>query len=984
METSAQQTVTGNENISIAGYVGGNLHVGDLQIGDLHIDNVRLLLDSQYFEPNLEGFGPDDWIDPLQAAALIELLIEDRLLILGGNLEDKSDCARHLAYLLRERLVGGATAGVQVRERFRGNDPQPIETAFCEDATTILLLVEVSPSQIVGYAPNRLRGLLRQHRAYAIITTDRSREMWDIEAASLEARLWRDLSWESYYGRDQLEQYLRRLLFAAEEPIPEYLLPDGPEGALLIEGVQLEIAAQRLKGPANVRYFTEWLLKEQRTGAEIEAQLAQLEGNPQAVSQWFRQLSARDQLMALGLTLFDGLPDDLLFAGIELLVAGAWRELDPLLPQFDYHDLERFSAYFKQSGPDGGAFRVQCSSRERRQWILRAAWNLQRRRLLATLPGLTDMIRASASASTSAEADTAQRETKAAPERRDEAAEAAGRAVRRSATDTLQLDQALVESLGLIGLLSIDVVKPYYLELAADPSDNVRQLVARALSSWREDHEADLFMLLESWWSLSHDYDDEENGSPIARLARPGEDPRSAVRVVVALTAGYAARFDRANRLDPRLYQLLVALIEDRDPGVRAALVRSTLPIMVAWHFRQLEPLLRTRVLLVSDLIVPVATGAAEACTLRPEESLALLDSWRAATRGERRRAQRDKEAPREYLLASIALTYGYIRCEESKSLLSPAAIWAKLRSILVEESHAFVRYYAFHAIEQQMMRNYVVVALMLQDLVSKITLQDRPAIVEVFVRIYLYQRQRLAGGDSRVELDGRSFGVWTTSVRPLTDIEAALYGWILDDSRPIAQQLAVDIFEAMAETTLEHEERRLRQARPQAQRVMGTGPAASGSNLPQLHSLPPLGHLAVFLAAPRKKKVQAILAPLLAQFIVVQRRAAVRHRAEARRRSDALKVAGSPAPSSTVEGREARALALLERWRGVSNEAAKAISRYLERALSFYRWRWGIVFAVIGLLLSLYFGSRAMIHHLSQPPTSITTPTQSAGVNGS
>ncbi|HEV7518149.1 MAG TPA: hypothetical protein VGR07_17765, partial [Thermoanaerobaculia bacterium] len=600
METSAQQTVKGNENISIVGYVGGDIHVGD----------VRLLLDSQYFEPNLEGFGPDDWIDPLQAAALIELLIGDRLLILGGNLEDKSDCARHLAYLLRERLVGGAPADIQVRERFRGNDPQPIETAFCENATTILLLVEVSPSQIVGYAPNRLRGLLRQHHAYAIITTDRSRETWDIEAASLEARLWRDLAWESYYGREQLEQYLLRLLFAADEPIPECLLPDGPEGALLIEGVRLETAAQRLKGPANVRYFTEWLLKEQRTSTEIEAQLAQLEGNPQAVSQWFRQLSARDQLMALGLTLFDGLPDDLLFAGIELLVAGAWRESDPLLPQFDYHDLERFSAYFKQSGAEGGAFRVQCSSRERRQWILRAAWNLQRRRLLATLPGLTDMIRASAS--TSAEADTAQREMKATPERRDEAAETAGRAVRRSATDTLQLDQALVESLGLIGLLSIDVVKPYYLELAADPSDNVRQLVARALSSWREDHEADLFALLESWWSLSHDYDDLENGSPIARLARPGEDPRSAVRVAVTLTAGYAARFDRANRLDPRLYQLLVALIEDRDPGVRAALVRSTLPIMVAWHFRQLEPLLRTRVLLATDLIAPVATGAAE------------------------------------------------------------------------------------------------------------------------------------------------------------------------------------------------------------------------------------------------------------------------------------------------------------------------------------------------------------------------------------
>ncbi len=934
---ASEQTVEGDHNIAINAEVGGNLHIGD----------VRLLADSQYFEPPLLRFAPGEWIDPPGAGALVDILVEQRLLILAGELEDKSECAKHLAYLLRQRLTESSGVGVQVRERFHGQDPQQIETAFHETDATIVLLVEVSPRQIVGYAPSKLRNLLRESRAYAIITTDNPREEWEVEA-----QLYVELSWETYYGREGLERYLVRLLLDADEPLPDDLLPEGPEGLLLCSRIPLAMAVQSLKIPDNVSDFARWLLSARPpwTEDEIEAELARRGGDPEArACRWYRELTPRDQLLALGLTLFDGLPDSLLFAGVELLVASAWRDLDPLLPHFDYQDLERFSAYFKRSDDGGGTFRMQCGSRERRRQILRAAWSLQRRRLLSTLPALTDMIRATAAAEGE---DSPAPEATGAQGRREEAAAVASRALDRAGTATLQLDQALVESLSLISLLSIEVVKPHYLELAADPSDSVRQLIARALSTWRQDHEADLFALLEDWWTVSHRYESGSGDALLDRLARTKSDPRSAVRIAVALTTGFAARFDRANRLAPRLYQLLVELIDERDSAVRSALVQSTLPIMVAWHFRQLEPLLRTRVLLADDLMPAVAYGAAEACSLRPEESLALLDSWRAAARAERRRGTRENALLAERLLATVALTYGYIRCEDTKNLLSPAAICAKLRAILVEEGHPFVRHYAFHAIEQQAVRNYEAVALLLQELVSKITLKDRPTVVGVFTRTYLNQRQLLPGGEDRVDVDGESYGVWAESSRPLTLIEASLYGWLMDDSSPIAQQLAVDVFEALAETPLEKEERRWLLARRPSLASPRLVSATSSLSAPQLHALSGLGRMAVFLAAPRKKSVRSILEPLLAEFVVLQHR-----------------------PMDPARRGALRAL-LLARWRGVSNDATRAITSYLERALGFYRWRWGLVFAALVLTLSLYSGSRALIHHLSQPsPVPIAAP---------
>jgi hypothetical protein len=910
--------------------------------------------DSQFFEPCLDSFKPEEWVDPQQAHTLVRLLAENRLLILGGGLDEKTDCARHLAYLLGEDLRKGE-GKIRVRERCRSKDPQQIETAIQGEDPAILLLTEITPHQIVSYTPARLRSLLRQNQSYAIITTDCSRADWGIEGNGLDAHLWFDLSWDSYYGRELLAEFLNSRLAKVDFQPPESLFPESSGERLLIEGISLASVMEKLQTPSRVQYFAEWLLGKggKVASQEIEEQLARLSGGEESITYWYRNFEPRDQLLVLGLTLFDGLPDNLLFVGLELLVETTWRSSDPLLPQFDYQDLSDFSPYFKQTESESGFFRMECASRDRRKQILKLTWSHQRRRLLAALPALTELIRISATAQGVTELDAPAVKGKGAQDGNKNRAEGEtdNRDLRLSQSDTLQLHQALVDSLSLIGLLSIDVVKPYFLDLAADPSDSVQQLAARALSAWRDNgYETQLFSLLRSWWDAASNY--EEDDPLLSRIARPGEDSRSAVKAAIALTLGYAARFDRPNRLAPELYEMLMVLVEDRDPRVRKAIQETTLRLVVAWHFRQLEPLLRTKVLKSEALIPAMASGAAAACSMRPEESLAILDGWRATAKADRRQTS---PLIRERLLATVALTYGYIHCEDGRELLTPQAIGARLRSMLADEAHPYVRHYTFFAIEVQAVRNFELVALILQDLLSHISLHDRPAAVEVFVRTYLHQRQRLPGGDWKVEVGEKIYGVWIDSQRPLTEIEASLYSWIMDDARPVAQQLAIDIFEAMAETALERAERQVRLHRRTGPRLVLPPVEASIRTPPMVHPLPLFGRLAVLLAAPRKRKVREILHPLVAEFLVVQKRNLAPRAVVS---SEEVRPAQAEKPRVRVE-------ALLQRWTGVANDATKAIARHLRRALAIYRWRWGIVSATLLTAGLLYMGGLALYHYV-------------------
>lgn len=953
METIEQTTTVAEGGTAVnfgrIGQIGGNLQVGQ-------ISNYRVVGESHFYELNLDKLEAEGFPDPPRAGELVDILAESRLLILAGDLEDKSECARRVAYLLHRRLSGPGRR-VTLRERCRGKDPQRIETAFQEEGTTILLLTEISQSLIAGYSPAKLRHLLLERDGYAIVTTDCTRKQWDIPDGTVEARLWQELSWETYYGRDRLAVYLEQQLFGSDLEIPEGLLSEASEGELRIGGVPLAHAVKTLKTPERIHAFVTSLAEGRAlpTPEGVAASLAELAGDAAAIRQWYLQFDDRDQMLVVGLVLLDGLPDDLLFAGLEILVETSWRDTDPLFSQFDYRDLSRFAAYFKQTPVDGGFLRIECGSRRRRMDILQVAWNHQRRRLLATLPALTEMVRVSAEGATEPGPDE-----KPVPARSESvtvsaARLAAERALSRTKSGSMQLHQVLVESLSLIGLISVEVVEPYLLDLAAEPLESVQHLVAQALAVWREaDKEREFFSLLQRWWSEACDV-----GNPESRIARAGgasQDPWAAVRATLALTAGYAASYDRENRLAPELQGLLQVLVDDPHTLVRAAVWKHALPRTVAWHLRHLDPFLRERVLVSAGFVQAVARGAAEACEMRPEECMPVVEAWWATARADGRHGSRGSVLSREILLATVAETFGYIRAAEDPSWMTSVVLRDKLCTILNEEGHPFVRRHALQAVATQTQSDPDLAARILPRLLSRLTIEDRPQVVALAVRSYLHQRQHLEGGDRKLELDGRSYRVWTDGTRPLTGIETTLYGWLFDSSRPVAQQLATACFSAFAATALEREERRLLRERPRTVALSGGGTGAYNAG-PEVYSLNLLGHLAVIVATPGREEVRPLLRPLMAEVIVERRRqlAIMAERLRQKRKAKKDKRVAAPETESSAEMESfwdaERIERVLERWGKVRNRSAQALAGYLKRAVLFYRWRWAMV-AVIGILL--------------------------------
>ena len=615
--------------------------------------------------------------------------------------------ARHLAWFLREELKPGE---VVVREWYRSSDPQKIETAFHPTATTILLLPQIQPHH-VGHRLSELSRLLQNRRNYLVITTEETREEWGIRSGSPEESLWHEISWETYYGRDFLAERLLEELTAHGGRLPEGL-PQGrlQTGSHLTESLTVEETAARLRQPDRIHRFAAWLrAQESVSSRDLLAQLDQLGGDQAAVFHWYRQLSHNDQLLALGLVLFEGLPDDQAFAGVEYLVSEAWRRTDPNLPQFDYQALGRLSAYFQlsEAGQDGA--RIETPSRQKREAMLQAAWELQRRRLLSVVPALTQLIKNLAPAETGQRAGTASA-SQTSPAWRsqlDQVGHAAAKSRRslfrwaRKAADAAedaeswrfaqgperelrsprrieQLQRSVIESLSQIGLLSFEAVEASFLELAAEGSAAVQTVVAKVVASWRgEGQDEKVFRVLQDWWAAGCR---STLPKPLAERKVKGADPLAAIRATVALAIGYALQYDPPNQLPEELLGLLQKALEDGHPAVRQRMLELTLPLAAATHPDQLESLLRSRLTADQEQMYAIAFGIAMAYSIRPLEALRILDRWHLMVRSQGAREAEDlKITPRDRLLATVALIYGYIRCEQNHELLTSEQAIAQL-----------------------------------------------------------------------------------------------------------------------------------------------------------------------------------------------------------------------------------------------------------------------------------------------------------------
>ena len=519
-----------------------------------------------------------------------------------------------------------------------------------------------------------------------------------------------------------------------------------------------------------------------------------------AISQWYYELDPREQLLALGLSFFDGLFDDQFFAALEEVVESVWQRRDPSLRALDYCDLDNLRSFFNFTETNTQGTFVEVRFPKQRQMLLKVAWGSHRRQILAALPILVNLVKNSV--------------------KRFEQ-ELYGSSVRCD-----QLRRVISETISDIGLISSDAVEDTLLNIAADEDIRVQAVAAQAMALWRDDEKREfvisdntnldidqqLFETLQRW----------QNEARIRSLIdailkekdeEKSQKPEDYIRATIALTVSYAALYDPPDELSPDLCELLKKLANDQNRLVRDRVFTHTFPRVIPQHLIQLRSILKDMLRNIDDLVSVVASNLAFAYRFRPNDVLETLELWK--TECERTRPERiniAKVTPREALLATVALTYGEIECNQRVGSLTAKQAVEQLQTILSkEESHPRVREAALFAIGRQANRAFEQVESQLQDLVTQITRKERQKVAEILTEIYLEQRAHQTGGERSIEVNKKRYPVWLNSSRPLTDVERAMLRWAKNDQNPMAQQVATHASANFVSRLEQEEERQIK-----------------------------------------------------------------------------------------------------------------------------------------------------------------------------
>lgn len=770
---------------------------------------------SRFYTPGLEPFRPPAFKPPQNIDELIRKLQGQHLLVVAGDPElDKSALARHVAWYLSESLAQQAGSdGVPILEWHRlSGDPQSLAVRIRQtEEATIFILPQIAPSD-VGYDLLGLRNAAGA-KHFVVASTDVAFPAWKQEPEDLSRPFWQDLSPEDVYTTGDLADILIQRLIEAEDTLPLNLLPDDvKQTASLGGGLSVREAAMRLRTSSNIAIFVQLLCAEadeiapERVGELID--LAR--ENRRTVQQWYHAvLTPREQLLALGLSLFDGMYDDQFFAALETVVASVWRLRDSSLRALDYCDLDSLRNFFTLIEIDKQTTKVESRLPDLRRTLFEVAWNSHRRQILTALPVVTQMVRDSVY-------------------KIGRDYELYGSAMRRQ-----QLRDVASEALSDIGLISPHAIQGSLLRLAADGSWQVQAVAAEALARWHNDeydnHEH-LFETLDSWRRdtslFVEDVEvEQKDKDPEAETEEENKEEKSSgiwanIRATMALTIGYAARYDPPNQLASALLDQLNQLSKDHSQEVRLRLAYFTLPMVVPLHLNQIHDILRgmTR---YEDLIEGIGLSLARAYRRYPEDVLRIIGAWREEAHQISAQSADAGITQREGLLAAVALTYGHIELTEEIGPLTADETFNRLRDMLEEERSQFVRSKVVRAIALQASDYFEKVEPLLYEFVHVVTAEERSAIVRILTNIYLKQRRQLEHGEDTIEVGNESYPVWVETERSqLTKVEGAMFRWVKNPSNPLAQQIAMQAFVSFASSFDREEEHKVASLKIKQQRA--------------------------------------------------------------------------------------------------------------------------------------------------------------------
>ncbi len=647
---------------------------------------------------------------------------------------------------------------------------------------TILLFPQASRQQL-GWDLDALERMPTPHPYYILACADTVQRGWDFLPE--ERRFWTELPTDDLFEPAYLAFLLREGLARRQTRLPTRMQGKlDPDAPLLGDWTLREVAA-RLRSPAAIGALLHALTRlPEVAGLDdlrgLVSEYARLDAHTLLERWYYGQLSRREQLLAIGATLLEGVQEGQLFAALQDLLDEVWQQQDTSAI-LDYIDLEQLLIFFELREVAPYDVRLESRLGGQRELLLELALRSHRRHLRRALPWLARLIARSYAG------DTAHDELLGAPQQRS------------------RLREVLSDSLSDIALHAPDLAQPAILWLVAQADqDSAHLALARSLARWSPlGRTEELLRLLGQWRG------DQRHRAFVQRLqgdtrGKQADSAEALLHGVSLLTLCYAVRAAAPGRIDERLLAALREQIGDNSRRVRLYVRDHLLPMLTAQHTSQIGPVLQD-LAQRADLRSAISTRLATVYRTRPREITKLVQQW--YEQGDMELAPRAKGSQRrraEALLATVALTLGGLPFEPIYPIKLDVARRMQ-REILniVHEREARIEVWTacFYLSSND--------AAALHALLEQVEDDEEDRIVEWLTKTFLEQRAQLGGAhDAVMQTPNGSFPIWLTRRPPETEVERTLLDALARTRDPLLRRLAFHAFVSFVERFDVQEER--------------------------------------------------------------------------------------------------------------------------------------------------------------------------------
>ncbi|WP_427160538.1 hypothetical protein ACQFX9_02405 [Aliinostoc sp. HNIBRCY26] len=697
---------------------------------------------------NFDKYKYPEFPNLLEKDKLIQIIKNERLLMIGGSHEDQLDITEYIAMVLVENIN-------QTKSPQNSNTESPQNSNLyvweltCDEKTrisnveilkkkhkkdneynnAIFILCNLEPIH-VNKDLQKIQNAAKNSDNYVIVSTNIPYDKWSL-GQEIKKLFW-EVPHENLYNPQELA---------------EALIKGIDKNKLLDKDLESHIR-QRVSEQLELKTFTSIgrcvnslnSEKEPINKERIDKAIQDSKNSKTSLEKWYHyQLDAREQLLAIGISFFDGLFEDQFFAALEKLVSEVWQQRDPSLQALDYcdftnlgnhhsftdeakdpFDLNKFK-FVKQEpyATDIEIYNSKIKRSNERPTLFSVAWKSHRRQIITALPVIVKLVQDSVGTKYD------NWELYGNSNRR--------KRLRETITETLS-------DLGSVSTSSTSAVQGALIQLSADEHNEVQNVAATAIARWYRydvnNKEKSKLLREKFLGTLQCFY------SIAIRKAQPDEDKkaRDCVGATVALAVRYAAKTDYnySPQLSEELCAWLKELAENKQPIVRNCFRDNTLIYVVQLYLRQLydNGILKHMIQQHADLNMDIALSLAIAVGTDSSTVKEILDScYKECTQ----EWSINRRITTQYhtLLRTVALTYGYIDYNKTSTPFRFNQAFRRLHRILVEEKEPFVCDFVVIAICLLATNNLPQMEEELETLVSEFSEDKHNEIIKTLTKIY-------------------------------------------------------------------------------------------------------------------------------------------------------------------------------------------------------------------------------------------------------